>query len=81
MRFMDAGGRQNCQPRVMSDSPCLRLVLDLELGRDPVRGWLRAPDGTRERFEGLLGLLAVLDAARASERVRTDGEDETLGDC
>jgi hypothetical protein len=64
----------------MSDSPCLRLVLDLERGRDPVRGWLQTPDGAREWFEGLLGLLAVLDAARASEPARSEVGDEPLGD-
>jgi hypothetical protein len=45
-----------------------------------VRGWLQTPDGAREWFEGLLGLLAVLDAARASEPARSEVGDEPLGD-
>ena len=49
---------------VVGDPARLRLVLELEPGREPVRGWLEGPDGRRERFEGLLGLLVVLDAAR-----------------
>jgi hypothetical protein len=60
---------------VMGSPPCLRLVLDLERGRDPVRGWLESPDGVRERFEGLLELLVVLDAARGGDRVPDDRAD------
>jgi hypothetical protein len=51
----------------------LRLVLDLEPTDDPVRGWLQGPDGVREPFVGLLGLLAVLDGARARGRPRLVG--------
>ena len=79
MRLMDAGAGGRCELLAMGASRCLRLVLELEQGRDPVRGWLRGPDGTRERFEGLLGLLAALDAARSSERGGTDGETSPLG--
>ena len=78
MRFMDAGGGVSCQPFVMDDPSRLRLVLELERDREPVRGWLQVPDGSRERFEGLLGLLAVLDAARASDRASVDTGDDTL---
>ena len=53
--------------------------LNLSRAAIRVRGWLRGPDGTRERFEGLLGLLAALDAARSSERGGTDGETSPLG--
>jgi hypothetical protein len=63
---------------VMGDPASLRLVLELEPDGDPVRGWLQAPDGVRERFEGLLGLLAVLDAARASPRARSGRTGEDL---
>ena len=63
----------------MDGSRCVRLVPDIERGRYPVRGWLLCPEGTRERFEGLLGLLAVLDAARATERAGTDGKNESGG--
>jgi hypothetical protein len=62
----------SCEAPGMGNPACLRLVLDLEAGRDPVRGWLQCPDGTRERFEGLLGLLAALDAARAVDRTSAD---------
>ena len=64
----------------MGNPPCLRLVLDLERGGDPVRGWLESPGGVRERFEGLLELLVVLDAARAADRVPEDWADEHAGD-
>ena len=60
----------------MGDRARLRLVLDLEPGSDPVRGWLQAPDGTRERFEGLLGLLVALDAARAVDRAPAGRKNE-----
>ena len=53
----------------------LRLVLDLEPTDDPVCGTLQGPDGVREPFVGLLGLLAVLDEARARERPRLAGPD------
>ena len=69
-----------CEALVMGDRACLRLVLDLEPECDPVRGWLQSPDGTRERFEGLLGLLAVLDAARAVDRASADEADERAGE-
>lgn len=80
MRFMDAGGERSWEALVMDDPACLRLLLDLERGRDPVRGWLEGPDGVRERFEGLLGLLAVMDAARAVERASVDTADEEARD-
>jgi hypothetical protein len=64
----------------MGSPPCLRLVLDLERGRDPVRGWLESPDGVRERFEGLLGLLVVLEAARGADRVPADWADDRAGE-
>ena len=54
--------------RSVSEPARLHLVLDIEQGRDPVQGWLQSPDGTRKRFEGLLELLAVLDAARGVDR-------------
>lgn len=58
----------SCHARGMHGSAALRLVLDLETGDDPVCGWLERPDGEREWFEGMLGLLAALDAARVSWR-------------
>lgn len=58
----------------MTDSVALRLVLDLETEDDPVCGWLERPDGKRERFEGLLGLLAAFDDARVSCHGRGAGE-------
>ena len=60
--------RPSCHARGMHDSVALRLVLDLETEDDPVCGWLQRPDGEREWFEGMLGLLAALDAARVSFR-------------
>lgn len=45
-----------------------------------MRGWLESPDGARERFEGLLELLVVLDAARAADRARVDWADERAGE-
>lgn len=36
---------------LVCDPACLRLVLELEPGGEPVRGWLEDPDGRRERFE------------------------------
>jgi hypothetical protein len=72
MRFMDAAGGGAWEASMVDDPACLHLVLDLERGRDPVRGWLAGPDGVRERFEGLLGLLAALDAARSTDRVAVD---------
>ena len=62
----------------MGDLACLRLVLELEPGREPVRGWLQGPDGRRERFEGLLGLLVVLDAARVCAE-HPEGRPEARG--
>jgi hypothetical protein len=70
MSFMDADGTGSCEPRVVNEPPRLHLLLDIEQGRDPVQGWLQSPDGTRERFEGLLELLAVLDAARGVDRAQ-----------
>jgi hypothetical protein len=70
MSFMDADGSGSCEPQVVSEPARLHLVLEIEQGRDPVRGWLQNPDGARERFEGLLELLAVLDAARGVDRAR-----------
>ena len=72
---MDADGMGSCEPQVVSESARLHLVLDIEQGRDPVQGWLQSPDGTRERFEGLLELLAVLDAARGADRLPGRGAD------
>jgi hypothetical protein len=60
--------RPSCHARGMHDSVALRLVLDLETEDDPVCGWLERPGGEREWFEGMLGLLAALDAARVSFR-------------
>ena len=60
--------RPSCHARGMHGSAGLRLVLDLESEDDPVCGWLERPDGEREWFEGMLGLLAALDAARVSCR-------------
>ena len=54
----------SCHARGMDNPAALRLVLDLETEDDPVCGWLERPGGERERFEGLLGLLAALEAAR-----------------
>ena len=79
MRFMDAMGAGGCEALVMGDPPCLRLVLDLERGPDPVRGWLEGPDGVRERFEGLLGLLAVLDAVRLADPGSADPGEARAG--
>jgi len=62
------------QSRGMADPVALRLVLELETEDDPVCGWLERPGGERERFEGMLGLLAALDAARESGRARHAGE-------
>ncbi|HUA43833.1 MAG TPA: hypothetical protein VMA77_01320 [Solirubrobacteraceae bacterium] len=77
---MDAVGGRAWEPWVVGNPPWLRLVLDLERGHDPVRGWLESPDGARERFEGLLELLVVLDAARAADRARVDWADERAGE-
>lgn len=66
--------RSGCHARRMHDSVALRLVLDLETEDDPVCGWLEGPDGEREWFEGMLGLLAALDAARVSFRASEHAE-------
>jgi hypothetical protein len=79
MRFMDAGGGGACEAVLVPDPVWLRLVLEVEVERDPVRGWLQGPDGTRERFEGLLGLLAALDAARATDCRGADTTDAGVG--
>ena len=80
MRLMDAGAGACCDALMMDDRACLRLVLELEVDRDPVRGWLESADGARERFEGLLGLLVALDAARAGDRASEDARDERVGE-
>jgi hypothetical protein len=41
---------------------------------------LENPDGVRERFEGLLELLVVLDAARGADRIPADRTDDRAGD-
>lgn len=64
----------SCHARGMDNRAALRLVLDLETEDDPVSGWLERPGGERERFEGLLGLLAALEAARVSCRDRSAAE-------
>jgi hypothetical protein len=52
----------------------LTVQLQLELGREPVRGLLRMEDGTEERFVGWLGFVEALkrlweaDPAPGSER-------------
>lgn len=74
---MDADDGGSCEPRVVSEPASLHLVLDIEQGRDPVQGWLQSPDGTRERFEGLLELLAVLEAARGVDRAPNHGADNS----
>jgi hypothetical protein len=76
MRVMDAKGRAHmARWHPMGSPDPLRLVLDLEPADDPVRGWLQGPDGVRKPFVGLLGLLAVLDEARARGRPRLAGSD------
>ena len=79
MRLMDAGAITSWEASPVGDRACLRVVLDLERGRDPVCGWLEPQNGVRERFEGLLGLLAALDAARAADRASVDTADEGAG--
>jgi hypothetical protein len=67
MKVIDAPNAPRCDARVMADPAPHALVLRVERsGGDPIRGWLEFPDGTRERFEGLLSLLAALDAATVS---------------
>jgi hypothetical protein len=79
MRLMDAGVMVSWEASPVGDPACLRVVLDLERGRDPVCGWVAGPNGVRERFEGLLGLLAALDAARAADWASVDAADEDRG--
>lgn len=42
----------------------LTVQLQLELGREPVRGLLRIEDGTEERFVGWLGFVEALKRLR-----------------
>jgi len=44
-----------------------RLVLDLAVTGEPISGWLVPPDGERQRFEGYLELIAVLEQQRLTE--------------
>ena len=48
----------------MDDAGLVRVSIDLEPGREPVCGWLTGPGRGVVRFEGLLNLVALLDAAR-----------------
>jgi hypothetical protein len=41
-----------------------RLILDLEPG-EPIAGWIEGDGAPRQRFDGLLELIALLEGARA----------------
>lgn len=42
----------------------LRLTVDLELDRDPIRGSVKVEDGAAAPFTGWIQLLSTLDTAR-----------------
>jgi len=45
----------------------LTVQLQLELGREPVRGLLRMEDGAEERFVGWLGFVEALKRLREAD--------------
>jgi hypothetical protein len=57
----------------MSDvTPDVHLDLVLEIGADPIRGWLgREPEGLRQ-FTGWIELAAALEAARTEQSDRRE---------
>jgi hypothetical protein len=55
----------------------VRLILELE-GGEPIAGWVDSPLGPRERFTGLLELVAMLDRVRSGDD-DPGSEDDTPG--
>ncbi len=63
MTLIDASRVVACDARQVS---AVRLILELTPG-DPVTGWVEPVGGPRERFEGLLEMLAAFDRLRSTE--------------
>ncbi len=66
MRLIDANARRGCDGGPMA---ALRLLVELETG-EHVAGWLGPERGSRERFDGLLELVAALDRLRGADAAR-----------
>ncbi len=64
MTLMDANRAIGCNANRVS---AVRLIVELSAG-DPVMGWVEPVGGRRERFEGLLEMLAAFDRLRGTER-------------
>jgi hypothetical protein len=60
MSLIDANARGECEGLLV---PLVRLLVELE-AEDPVAGWVVPERGARERFDGLLEMVAVLERLR-----------------
>lgn len=56
----------------------VRLIVELEAG-EPIAGWVDPPSGPRERFAGLLELVAMLDRLRGVGERREALDDGQTG--
>jgi hypothetical protein len=53
---------------VPDDESMVHLVVAIEREREPVCGWVELENGERDRFDGMLELLAAIDARRGAGR-------------
>lgn len=58
----------------------MRMTIELDPGRQPIRGWLQEAMGPRREFDGMLELLCLLEemrerAALQTPRQLTNGDD------